>query len=128
MVSRLNQAVYASLDDLLRIAVQANQRTHSGSSDSVIQSAWKSLPNMPTYQPAVAVLAGYLIAMGGKESPEGRADKKEVYFYSPCTNSWIYTSDLPVPRSFFVATTLSSAEVLVIGGSGVNTVYKSTWS
>ena len=46
-VSHLNQALYASVDDLLRNAVPANQTTHSGSSDT--QSAWKTLPNTPTY-------------------------------------------------------------------------------
>ena len=53
-----NEALYASVDDLLGNAVPANQTTHSGSSDT--QSAWKTLPNTPTYRPAAAVLAGHL--------------------------------------------------------------------
>ena len=126
--SYLNQALYASVDDLLGNAVPANQTTHSGSSDT--QSAWKTLPNTPTYRPAAAVLAGNLLAIGGKETPEGGAAKKEVYMYSPSTNSWIYISDLPAPRACTAAVVLSSTEVLVIGGEGggdrVNTVYKGT--
>ena len=123
----LNQALYASVDDLLGNAVPANQTTHSGSSDT--QSTWKTLPNTPTYQPAAAVLAGNLLAIGGKETSGGGADMKEVYMYSPSTNSWIYISDLPAPRSVTTAAVLSSTEVLVIGGWGggkVNTVYKGT--
>ena len=124
----LNQALYASVDDLLGIAVSANQTTHSGSSDT--QSAWKTLPNTPTYQPAAVVLAGNLLAIGGDETSEGEgADMKEVYMYSPSTNSWIYISDLPAPRSSTTAALLSSTEVLVIGGYGggkVNTVYNGT--
>ena len=50
--SYLNQALYASVDDLLGNAVSAN---HSGSSNT--QSTWKSLPSTPTYEPAAAVLA-----------------------------------------------------------------------
>ena len=126
--SYLNQALYASVGDLLRNAVPANQTTHSGSSDT--QSAWKTLPNTPAYGPAAAVLAGKLLAIGGKETSKGGADKKEVYMYSPSTNSWIYINDLPAPRSFTAVAVLSSARVLVIGGwnerEGVNTVYQGT--
>ena len=126
--SHLNQALYASVGDLLRNAVPANQTTHSGSSDT--QSAWKTLPNTPTYQPPAAVLAGNLLAIGGKETFEGGAPKKEVYMYSPSTNSWIYISDLPAPRSFTTVAVLSSTRVLVIGGwnkgEKVNTVYQGT--
>ena len=127
--SHLNQALYASVDDLLGNAVPTNQMTHSGSSDT--QSAWKILPNTPTYRPAAAVVAGNLLAMGGNETSEleGTA-KKEVYMYSPSTSSWIYVSDLPALRACTAAVVLSSTEVLVIGGEGggdtVNTVYKGT--
>ena len=126
--SHLNQALYASVGDLLRNAVPANQTTHSGSSDT--QSAWKTLPNTPTYMPTAAVLAGKLLAIGGEEMSGGGADKKEVYMYSPSTNSWIYISDLPAPLSTTTVAVMSPTEVLVIGGwnegESVNTVYKGT--
>ena len=125
----LNQALYALVDDLLSNAVPANQTTHSGSSDT--QSAWKTLPNTPTYEPDAAVLAGNLLAIGGrKTSTWSSAAKKEVYMYSPSTNSWIHISDLPAPRSSTAVAILSSIEILVIGGSHdggkVNSVYKGT--
>ena len=124
--SYLNQALYASVDDLLGTAVPANQTTHRGSSNTC--SAWKTLPNTPTYEPAAAVLAGNLLAIGGKQTSEaGEASNKEVYMYSPSTNSWIYISDLPAPRSSGAVAVLSSTVVLVIGSwsSGrVKTVYR----
>ena len=123
--SYFNQALHASVDDLLGNAVPANQTTHSGSSDT--WSAWKTLPNTSTYGPTAAVLAGNLLAIGGKGTSYGGADKKEVYMYSPSTNSWIYISDLPAPRSATTVAASSSTEFLVIGGWGecerVNTVY-----
>ena len=126
--SRLNQALYASVDVLLHNAVPANQTTCSGSSHT--QSAWKTLPDTPTYEPAAAMLAGHLLAVGGKETSDGGADTKEVYTYSPSTNSWIYISDLPAPRSRTAVAVLSPSEILVIGSwcddSRVNTVYKGT--
>ena len=120
----LNRALYASVDDLLHNAVPANQTTHSGSSDT--RSAWKTLPNTASFQPTAAVLAGKLLAIGGKVTSAGGADRKEVYMYSPSTNTWIYFSDLPEPRSDTAVTVLSSTEILVIGGwcdGRVNTVY-----
>ena len=126
--SYLNQALYASVDDLLCKAVPANQTTHSGSSDT--QSAWKTLPSTPTYGPAAAVLDGNLLAIGGtKTHKEKSAPKKEVYMYSPSTNSWIYISDLPAPQLRAAVAVLSSTEILVIGGEDggyLNTVYKGT--
>ena len=128
--SNLNQALYASVDDLLSNAVPANQTNHSGSSANT-QSAWRTLANTPTYQPAAAVLAGNLLAIGGKETSEEGADKKEeVYMFSPSTNSRIYISDLPEPRCYTTVAVLSSTEILVIGGrcddDRVNTTYKGT--
>ena len=126
----LNQALYVSVDDLLCNAVPANQTTHSGSSDT--QSAWKTLSNTPMYQLAAAVLAGNLLAIGGKETSDSwrSVDKKKVFMYSPSTNSWVYISDLPASRSFTTVAVLSSTEVLVIGGwsegERVNTVYRGT--
>ena len=122
--SNLNQALYASIDDLLGNAVPANQTTHSRS------CAWKRLPNTPTYRPTAAVLAGNLLTVGGTETSRGGDGKKEVYMYTPSTNSWIYFSDLPAPRHDTGAIVLSSTEILVIGGyyvdDSVNTVYKGT--
>ena len=128
--SHLDQALYASVDDLLHNAVPANQTTHSGSSNT--QSAWKTLPDTPTYQPTAAVLAGHLLAVGGGETSRGGAAMKEAYTYSPSTNSWIYISDLPAPRYRAAVAVLSPSEILVIGGwchgddGRVNTVYKGT--
>ena len=127
--SYLDQALYASVDDLLSNAIPANQTTHSGSGANT-QSVWKTLANTPTYQPAAAVLAGNLLAIGGKETSGIGADKKEVYMFSPSNNSWIYISDLPEPRSAIAVAVLSSTEILVIGGwcdgYRVNTTYKGT--
>ena len=125
--SSLNQALYASVDDLLHAAVPANQTTHSGSSLSDTQTAWKTLPNTPNYRSNPAVLAGNLLSIGGKETSQGGSIMKEVYVYSTSTKSWISFGDLPEPRSHTTVAVLSSTEILVVGGwcdGRVNTVYK----
>ena len=124
----LNQTLHASVGDLLRNAVPANQTIHSGGTETL--SAWKTIANTPTYRPAAAMLTGNLLAIGGVETLKGDADKKEVYMFSPSTNSWIYISDLPEPRSDTAVAVLSSTEILVIGGlcggNRVSTTYKGT--
>ena len=124
----LRQALYISVDELLHNAVPTKQPFHRDCSDG--QSAWKVLPNTPTYEPAAAILTGNLLAIGGKETSYGGDDKKEVYMYSPSTNSWIYINDLPAPRLTTAVAVLSSTKVLVIGGWGegtrLNTVYMGT--
>ena len=120
--SNLNQVFYASIDNLLGNAVPATSRRGS----SGTRSAWKTLPNTPTYRPTAAVLAGNLLAIRGNQTSRGGADKTEVYMYSPSTNSWIYICDLPAPRSDTGVAVLSSMEILVIGGYCSGCVYKCT--
>ena len=111
--SNLNQALYASVDDLLG---KANQTTHSSSSDT--QSVWRTLPNTPTYQPAAAVLAGNLLAIGG--------EKAEIHLYTSQTESWTYIGCLPCSSQEFVSVvSLLSLDILVIANKG-KSVYKGT--
>ena len=100
---------------------------------SFAKSVWKTLPNTPTYEPAAAVLAGKLLAIGGTKTAKKGANRKEIYMFSQSTNSWTYIGDLPAPRFDAAVAVLSSTEILVIGGWGgdavqerMNTVYKGT--
>ena len=124
----LNQVLCASIDDLLVNAVPARDQINIGIN---VQSAWKTLSNTPTYQPSAAVLAGNLFTIGGRGTPDGGAFKKDIYIYSPSTNSWVYINDLPGVLSHPAAVAiLSSMEILVIGGEGdghrASIVYKGT--
>ena len=120
----LNQPHYAPVDDLLQNAKLACQyETH--------RSAWKRIADTPTYEPTTAGLAGKLLVIGGRNTSEGGADMKEVYMYSPSTNSWIYISGSFTMWSCTAAVAvLSSTESLVIGGwcgsDRVSTVFKGT--
>ena len=130
----LNQALHASIDDVLRNAVPTSEPhsdIHSTTShDNTQVSPWKMLPHTPVYRPAGAVLAGNLFAIGGVETSTGGAGKKEVYAFSPSTESWIYVSDLPTSLSQVSVNSLSSTETVVIGGmdssGSIDTTYKGT--
>ena len=89
------QMAHISIEhSMMMHTIPANQlqTTHSGSSDST-QTAWKMLPNTPTYGPGAAVLAGNLLAVGARETCDGGASKKTVYMYLPSAKSWIYIGD-----------------------------------
>ena len=64
---QLNQALYSSIDDLLHHAVLHNKTPHDCRGDSDSQSAWKTLPNIPSYRPTAAIVAGNLLAIGGMQ-------------------------------------------------------------
>ena len=126
-----NQVYCASIDNLhchAKPAAADNNPVSSNSSDA--HSVWKTLSNTPTYGPTSATLASSLLTIGGNKTFKGETNRKEVYAYSFSTNSWIYVSDLPAPRSCTAVAVLSPAEILVIGGRGesdfVNTVFKGT--
>ena len=62
---------------------------------------------------------GAHLTPGGSETPEAEDEvcaKKEVYMYSPLSNSWIYISDVPTPTADAAVAVLSMTEILVIGG------------
>ena len=130
--SHLNQALHASVDDLLRNAVPANQTTHSGDSDT--QSGWKTLPDTPIDVPAAAVLAGSLLAIGLERSSGfdtmffndepysdfylGHSEHK-IYAHVPSTNSWAYIGVLPSCSTVDSVAVLSPLEILVVAGTTV---------
>ena len=120
--SSLNQVFYASIDDLLCSAVPANEISSSASLSSctVTQTVWKSLPNTPTYLcgQVAATLADNLVIVGGEVMSDGEQNSNMVYMYSPSTSEWVHISDLPTPRSMATVVTLSSGEILMMGGLG----------
>lgn len=87
-------------------------------------TVWKTLAYTPTYAPAVATLAGYLVTMGGYDEPPNVTPQTDIQIYSPSTNFWVKNFELPTTLAELTAVTLSSTEVLVIGGS--NSVYIGT--
>ena len=121
----LNQALHASVDDLLHVVAPDSQTIHMHGKDT--HPAWSTLANTPVYHPTAAVLGGHLLAIGGKK----HGASNNVYMYSSATNSWVYISDIPAPRSHTAVAVLPSEEILVIGGFDseevrVNTLYKGT--
>ena len=111
--SDLDQIFFASVNDLLRFAVPAaaNQITHIASHRDN-KSAWKKLCETETVAPAVSLLDGNLLTIGGSERFMGT----KVYMYCPSTTSWIYISDVPIRQAGATVAVLSSTEILVIGG------------
>ena len=114
--SLLNQALYASKDDLLH-------------PKDPTKPTWRTLQSSPSYQPPAAMLFGNLLAVGGWTASGGKVAQKSIHMYSTTTDSWVYFSDLPEPCAWTTCAVLSATEILVIGGrneENVRTVYKGT--
>ena len=107
------QTYCASLEELLSCAVSANQSNDV--SDGI--PVWKTLADTSSYSPAVSVLAGSIVAIGGHNKPDEGMAQSEVSIYSPSANSWINMFDLPTPLAETTAVAISSTEILVIGGT-----------
>ena len=122
-----NQALCASVDDLLDNAVPAGQTNGiDGNNDHSTQSAWKTLFDTPIYGPAAAMLDGNLIAIGGKEMSELRSiSKNEIYMYSRSTDTWVHISDVPASLCATAVGVMSSTEIVVVGRGGDSVYTKS---
>ena len=125
--SELNQSLYASISELLHCAAPLNETNRIGR-HAETQSAWKTIHNTFSYNPAAAVLAGNLITLGGWVEAAGGEIKKEVYVYSSSTDSWVYIGDLPVPLARTIVAAVSCSQILLIGGFSVGESMKSVYS
>ena len=92
-----------------------------------LRELWHFLPDVPHYRCSAAFLNGCLLAIGGqKEALIGGPVYSSVYAYCPHSSSWLKVGDLPQPRSYTTAVTLSTRELLVIGGLSTNFLTTST--
>ena len=117
-LSRLNQALHASVDHLLYNAVLATQTSdHDSAGHQLCTSpVWNTLINTPTNAPIAAVLGKYLIALSG--------DK--IRMYVPSSESWDCIGELPSHRDTNTAVAvvnLSPREILLFAKE---VVYKGT--
>ena len=78
---------------------------------------WDSkIPDCPHESSTPASLCGSLIALGGLESQSSQSQTKSIYAYSPAVKQWHLIDELPVYLSSATCITLSSGELVVLGG------------
>ena len=83
---------------------------------------WQSLaiPNTPRYWSTAGSLGGSLLVVGGATDltfpPKPKSIVSSVHAYCPFTSSWVRVGELPQPLYGFVAVTLPTGELLVVGG------------
>ncbi len=103
-------------------ACSASQSAHYTSLSSILSNTsltpytWKALSDTPHFQTTAATLGGCLVALGGSTTPYTEPVHRSVHAYSPSTNGWIYVGDLPYSCCHCTAASLSSGEMMVIGG------------
>lgn len=120
----LNQAMYASVNDILAFAEYDEIEYDEIDGNSDVE--WKTLHHTPSYHPVAAILDGNLLAICGHEEPETTTIQKKVYMFRPPINSWVYVSDLPDFIQCTTSVKLSPKEIVVIGSDAnkLTTIFK----
>lgn len=114
----------ATIEDLFK---NTTPRYNSTQVEDSHQSVWKNLPNTPSYQPSVCMLAGKMFAFGGASEPRGE-QQRGIWVHSSDSETWEHFDDLPNVLRLCTVIKVSPFEVMVIGGltqsaDYVNTVF-----
>ena len=85
--------------------------------DLTLPRLWKTdFAETPYHSSAPASICGSLLAIGGAQNRQTQAVTDAVFAYSPVVNEWYHIDNLPVKLSSATATTLTSGELVVVGG------------
>ena len=85
--------------------------------DTTLPRSWKTdYADTPHHSSAPANICGALLAIGGAQDRQKRALTDAICAYSPVVNKWHHIDNLPVKLSSATAITLSSGELVVVGG------------
>ena len=77
--------------------------------------AWSNkIRDCPYESSTPASLCGSLVALGGLDSQSSPVDS--IYAYSPAVKQWYLVDELPIPLCSATAITLSTGEIVVLGG------------
>ena len=122
-----NRAVCAQVDLLLQKALLTTRHPVTGTVQK--NSAWEVLSQHPPhYGSAAASVGTSFLAVGRTLTNTYPSNLRiAVHVYCPCTNAWIYISDLPATRIWNATALLAPTELLVIGGwndGSQNSLYK----
>ena len=109
--SRLQQTLSAPIDDILLVS-------EIDEIEGKFAPRWNTQQNTLSYQPAIAMLDGNLLSIGGWETPQTtHTVTKKVYMFVLTKNVWVYVSDLPEAIACSAAAAVSPTEILVIGSN-----------
>ena len=85
--------------------------------DSSSPRLWKTdFTETPCHSSAPANICGSLLTIGGAQNRQTRAPMDAICAYSPVVNKWYHIDNLPVKLSSATSITLSSGELVVVGG------------
>ena len=104
------QICYISISSLIR-----TDRPEPGSKVSTSSSLWKWC-NCPLFFSTAAMLEGYLLAIGGKDT--NNSPSQAVHRFLPNTNTWekIVNGSLPKPKFHAAAASLEWGDIIITGG------------
>lgn len=85
--------------------------------DSTASRLWNTdFTHTPYYSSAPANICGSLLAVGGTMNRQTSSVTDAICAHSPIVNKWYHVGNLPVKLSSATSITLSSGELVVLGG------------
>lgn len=79
-------------------------------------NTWKLLPPTPHLQTTAVSLSGCILALGGSDKPYSKTIHNSIHAFDRETRQWCEVDQLPYSACHCTAVTVSSGEVLVLGG------------
>ena len=107
-----NDTIFScSVEELLESCKTASTKRSDG------DSVWAELANIPVpYNTSLTTLRGQVLAIGGRDQPDGGTPTGAIHSYNRSTNLWSVIGEMPTPRCGPVLAVLPSNELMVVGG------------
>ena len=84
------------------------------SSETLCDSVWQRITDVPVHRSTCAAVNGDLVAVGGRN--ERKETTAAIYKYNPTTDSWDLISYMPTGRYDCLVAFLPTNEMIVLGG------------
>ena len=111
-----NAAVSTSLKELIRECVRPPTPPDDNQAVQT-EGIWTMLPALPHASSSTVVFGGSLVALGGeREGIMNSSLYSDIHVYDPHGQQWIHVANMPCALSKCTAVSLSSGDVLVMGG------------
>ena len=113
-VDQSTSVFYTSLPSLVE---KATQHPPTLPSNTDQPSVWKTLTDTPLQYSSTTIFGRALVAVGGWPN------QSSLHLYFPLTQSWLPAGEMPLGVDNTCTVTLSTGEMMVIGGRTMDTVY-----
>lgn len=114
-IKKVPDLVHCDLTTLLLNSLPSSRCIAALPGDQEPSSSWHVSSTLPTYFSYCCILQGKVIAIGGCD-PVNKTITRNIYQYTPNSDTWTVYTEMPNPRSLCLATVSQDCKIVVIGG------------